>query len=74
MRKLSKTEIEIIERLELPENAAEIAPEDCTCGQPGCKLHQTWGERVTDLVFEDLQFKPELLESLEETLNVIASN
>jgi hypothetical protein len=74
MRKLSKTEIVIIERLGLPENAAEIAPEDCTCGQAGCNLHQTWGARVTDLIFEDLHFKPELLKSIEETLNVITIN
>ena len=68
MRELTAIEAAIIKRLGLPANAIEIAPEDCTCGLAGCTEHQSWGDRVSDLVFADSNWSPELAQALDETV------
>ena len=42
--------------INLPPNADQIHPNDCTCGVVGCHEHQTWGDWLLDQIFGE---KPE---------------
>ena len=39
--------------LGIPESAASLPPETCTCGVEGCAQHETWGDRLIDGIFAD---------------------
>lgn len=55
MKKLTEAEAKLFADLGLPDSIAYLAPEACTCGLHGCTEHQSWGDRVTELIFKDLE-------------------
>ena len=51
MKKLTEAEAKLFADLGLPESIAHLAPEACTCGVECCTEHQSWGDRVLELIF-----------------------
>ena len=46
--------------INLPPNADQIHPDDCTCGVAGCTEHQSWGDWLLDQIFGPVAESPAL--------------
>jgi hypothetical protein len=74
MNRLPKELQELLNEAGIPESAAYLPPETCTCGIDGCDKHETWGDRLIDAMFKDFEGTwdgpvPDLLEEIEKLKN-----
>jgi hypothetical protein len=59
----------LFNELGIPESVASLPPETCTCGVYGCDKHETWGDRLIEGIFKDLDGPIPDLTSVFQQLN-----